>query len=154
MDRRDFLRGSAGVCGLTLLGLGLASTSAGANNQSRNLAARGFGAQAVGITRQKNGTVVVDTKKVRSLNRVGGVVALGTVKGVPAAMVRTSSSTFVALDLRCTHAGVTVRQAGNEWRCPAHGSVFKEDGAFVEGPAGAPLLKLQTRRRGNLITVG
>jgi len=154
MNRREFLASAAGVCGLTMLGLGLTSSAVSANGRSISQNGRRFGAQAVGITRQKDGTVLVDTKKVKSLGRVGGVVALGSVKGVPAAMVRTATNSYVALDLRCTHAGVTVRQAGQEWRCPAHGSVFKEDGAYVAGPAGAPLLKLVTRKKGSLITVG
>lgn len=152
MDRREFLAGSAGVCGLTLLGLGLSPAALGAASAPQ--AAGKFGTQTAGITRQKNGTLLVDTKKVKSLGKVGGAVALGTVMGAPAALVRTSANSYVALDLRCMHQGVTVRQAGNEWRCPAHGSIYKQDGAFVSGPAGASLLKIKTSRRGNLVTVG
>ncbi len=154
MNRREFLASASGVCGLTLLGLGLSSTAVGATNSPQARTGSKFGSQAVGITRQKDGTVIVDTKKVKSLGKVGGVVSLGSVKGVPSAMVRTATNSYVALDLRCTHAGVTVRQQGSEWRCPAHGSVFKADGAFVSGPAGAPLMKVVTRKKGSLITVG
>jgi len=148
ISRREFIGGSAGVCGAMLFALGIGGAASAATNS------RGLKNQAAGITKLKDGKVAVDTKKVRSLGRVGGVAPLGTVKGVPAALVRTSTNSYVALDLRCTHAGVTVRQVGSEWKCPAHGSVFKLDGAFVEGPAGAPLLKVVARRKGNVVTVG
>jgi Rieske Fe-S protein len=148
ISRRQFLGGSAGVCGAILLALGLG----GATNAATN--SRGVKNQAAGITKLKDGKLAVDTKKVKSLGKVGGIAPLGTVNGVPAALVRTGASTYVALDLRCPHAGVTVSQAGSEWRCPAHGSVFKLDGAFVAGPAGGPLLNLVTSRKGNVVTVG
>lgn len=148
MSRRQFLGGSAGVCGAMLFALGIGGAASAATNS------RGLKGQAAGITKLKDGKLAVDTKKVKSLGKVGGVAPLGTVRGVPAALVRTGASTYVALDLRRTHAGVTVSQAGNEWKCPAHGSVFKLDGAFVAGPAGAPLLKVVTSRKGNVVTVG
>jgi Rieske Fe-S protein len=148
ISRRQFLGGSAGVCGAMLFALGLG----GAANAVTN--SRGVKNQAAGITKLKDGKLAVDTKKVKALGKVGGVAPLGTVKGVPAALMRTGANTYVALDLRCPHAGVTVSQAGSEWKCPAHGSVFKLDGAFVAGPAGAPLLKVVTSQKGNVVTVG
>jgi Rieske Fe-S protein len=148
ISRRQFLGGSASVCGAMLFALGLGGAANAVTNP------RGVKNQAVGITKLKDGKLAVDTKKVRSLGKVGGVAPLGTVKGVPAALVRTGISTYVALDLRCPHAGVTVSQAGSEWKCEAHGSVFKLDGAFVAGPAGAPLLKVVTSQKGNVVTVG
>lgn len=111
---------------------------------------------ATGIKRKKNGKVVVTVRKVPELRKVGGRVLLGTVKGAPVAVVRTGSSTYEALDLSCTHQGVTVRESANGWTCPAHGSQFAEDGEVTRGPAMANLALVRTRwnaRKGRL-TVG
>ena len=109
---------------------------------------------ATGIKRKKNGQVVVTVSKVPGLSKVGGRVLLGTVKGAPVAVVRTGTSTYQALDLSCTHMGVTVRESADGWTCPAHGSQFAEDGEVTRGPAMANLALVRSRlnaRKGRLI---
>lgn len=111
-------------------------------------------AAATGIKRKKNGQVVVTVGKVPGLSKVGGRVLLGTVKGAPVAVVRTGASSYTALDLSCTHQGVTVRESSAGWSCPAHGSQFAEDGEVTRGPAMANLALVRTRwnaRKGRLI---
>lgn len=137
-SRRQFL---VGTCALLGVGLGAALLADDAQ-------------AADGITRKPNGQVEVSVAKVSGLSKVGGAVLLGNVKGVPTAVVRTGQSAYRALDLRCTHQGVPVRQTGQTWTCPAHGSVFALAGAVDRGPASSPLAQVRSSLRNGVLTVG
>lgn len=67
-----------------------------------------------------------------SLSSVGGI-AMVTIQGSPLAIVRTGTSTYVALSRICPHAGSTVNQSGNGFLCPNHGARFAADGTWVGG---------------------
>lgn len=137
-SRRDFLKT---VCGAAALALGpvlLADDAMAAD----------------GIRRKANGQVVVTVAKVPGLARVGGSVLLGSVKGVPVAVVRTGRQAYRAIDLRCTHQGTTVAQSGSAWLCPAHGSRFTSDGTVTEGPARRSLASVKASFDGTRLTVG
>ena len=136
--RRQFL---TGACALVGAGLGAALLADAAD-------------AATGIKRKKNGQVEVTVAQIPDLQQVDGVVNLGTVKGIPTAVVCTGPSTYIALNLRCPHAGVSVRDTGSEWLCPAHGSQFELDGAFISGPAGRALAPVRSRLRNGILTVG
>ena len=136
--RRDFLKT---VCGVTALAIGpvlLADDAMAAD----------------GIVRKPSGQVAVTLAKIPALAKVGGVVNLGTVKGSPVAIVRTGAKTYRALNLSCTHQGVTVQRAGTQWKCPAHGSQFNLDGSFIAGPAGRALNAVKSTSNGKVLTVG
>ncbi len=136
--RREVLKSACGLAALALGPVLLADNAAAAD----------------GITRLPNGKVAVTVAKVPGLAKVGGTVNLGTVKGAPVAVVRTGRSTYAALDLRCTHQGVTVGAASSGWACPAHGSRFAKDGAVTNGPAARPLTKVRSTFNGTVLTVG
>lgn len=137
-SRRQFL---VGACGLIGVGLGAALLADDAS-------------AADGITRKPNGQVEVAVAKVPGLSKVGSAVLLGNVKGVPTAVVRTGGAAYRALDLRCTHQGVPVRQTGQTWTCPAHGSVFALAGGVDRGPAATPLAQVKSSLRNGVLTVG
>jgi cytochrome b6-f complex iron-sulfur subunit len=67
-----------------------------------------------------------------SLNTVGGV-ALVTIASSPFAVVRTGTSTFVALSRICPHQGSIVNQNGPGFLCPNHGAQFSAIGTWVGG---------------------
>jgi nitrite reductase/ring-hydroxylating ferredoxin subunit len=67
-----------------------------------------------------------------ALANVGGV-ALVTVSGAPLAIVRTSTSAFLALSRICPHQGSTVNLNGAGFLCPNHGARFDIDGNWVGG---------------------
>ena len=136
--RRDFLKGA---CGATVLALGAALLPDEAM-------------AATGITRLPDGRVVVRVKKIPAMTTTGGAVNLGTVKGVPVAVVCLGPGSYRALDLRCTHQGVTVGQGSAGWSCPAHGSQFGIDGSLKQGPAGRPLNTVLSTFDGKKLTVG
>ena len=136
--RRQFL---TGACALAGMGLGAVLLADSAN-------------AAPGITRNANGQVLVTVAKVPALAKVNGVANLGNVKGIPTAIVRTGPTTYKALNLQCPHAGITVIDEGPEWVCPAHGSTFALNGAFISGPAQQALAVVPSRLARGVLTVG
>jgi Rieske Fe-S protein len=113
INRRHFL------CGAMLTALG-ASTAMSADAAS--------GKSTKGIKRLSDGSVEVTPASIKALGKVGGVALIGDVKGAPVALVRSSAKRYVALDLRCTHAGVAVKPASGGFYCEpqkgGHGSAF------------------------------
>lgn len=136
--RRDFLRTVCGAAALTLGPVLLADNAMAAD----------------GVRRKSNGQVVLTVAKVPGLARIGGTVALGSVRGVPVAVVRTGRRTYRALDLRCTHQGVTVGKSGSAWLCPAHGSRYAVNGTVTGGPAERNLGTVRSSFADGRLTVG
>jgi cytochrome b6-f complex iron-sulfur subunit len=70
-------------------------------------------------------------------------------------VARTLSGTYIAVASACTHQGTTVGyvSSSNQFRCPAHGSVFSSTGSVVNGPAGSPLQQFNTTLNGNNLRV-
>lgn len=139
INRRNFL------CGALLTALGTTTASV-------------EGAAAVtGVKQLSSGGVEVTPTSIKALAKVGGVALIGDVNGAPAALVRTSAKNYVALDLRCTHAGVTVTPKGSGFYCSpqqgGHGSGFTRTGAVSQGPADAPLNKLTVTVKGKKLIV-
>lgn len=139
LTRRQALAAGASLCGLAALGVTFASVPA---------------AQATaGIQTMRGGRVRVDLKVVTGLSRAGSAINIGQVRGATVGVVRTSSG-YVALNLACTHEGVTVNWTGSMWSCPAHGSQFAATGAVTRGPAGSALASLRVVRKGRLLYIG
>ena len=67
-----------------------------------------------------------------ALSAVGGV-ALVTIQSSPFAIVRTGTSSFVALSRVCPHQGSIVNQSGSGFLCPNHGAQFSANGTWVGG---------------------
>jgi cytochrome b6-f complex iron-sulfur subunit len=66
------------------------------------------------------------------LASVGGV-ALVSIGGAPLAIVRTSTTAFIALSRVCPHQGGTIGESGNRFVCPVHGATFDLNGNWVGG---------------------
>jgi cytochrome b6-f complex iron-sulfur subunit len=67
-----------------------------------------------------------------SLANVGGV-AMITLGSAPVAIVRTGTSSFIALSRICPHQGGTVQLSGNNFVCPNHGATFNTSGQWIGG---------------------
>ena len=137
-SRRDFLKGACAVAALSIGAVALADDAEAAG----------------GIHRRRDGRVAVHVTRVPALSKVGGAVVIGSVNGVPTAVVRTGSSSYEALDLRCTHAGFPVSQSGSGWVCQAHGSRFGTDGNVTQGPAQRNLGTVRSSFNGKKVLVG
>lgn len=115
----------------------------------------GLGAAAVAGTgvAQASGTLRVQLSKYPALKKVGGAALVGSLNGVPVAVVRTGRSRYVALDRRCPHAGGIVSQSGNQWVCPLHQSRFDIDGDKVSGVTPSGLTRLNASVSGGILTI-
>ncbi|HEX4684512.1 MAG TPA: Rieske (2Fe-2S) protein [Gemmatimonadaceae bacterium] len=78
-----------------------------------------------------------------ALATVGGV-AVVSLGGAPVAIVRTSSTTFLALSRVCPHQGGIVQQSGTRFICPVHGATFDLNGSWVGGQRTSSLHQYST----------
>lgn len=69
-------------------------------------------------------------------------------------LARTAGQVF-AFSLACPHQRTALRweEANGRFRCPKHKSVFRPDGAFVEGKATRPMDRFAIRRAGDAVFV-
>ena len=140
----DHLISRRGVlCGIALLAVGLSSEAAAAATN------------AVGVT-QAGSKLKLDLTKNKALAKVGGVVEIPLSDGSVIAVIRTAAGMkgITAINLACTHNGVTVMQQGNGWLCPAHGSQFGLSGKLIKGPARSALQKYPVTATATTVTIG
>jgi nitrite reductase/ring-hydroxylating ferredoxin subunit len=115
IDRRAFLaHGATAAVAVALAACGIAtdmSTSPGTLSQKLTLTLSAYPALA----------------------KVDGVVYVSDSSGNPVAVVRTSSSSFVALSRICPHAGNIIQSVSGGFYCPGHGAQFSYSGQWVGG---------------------
>jgi Phenylpropionate dioxygenase and related ring-hydroxylating dioxygenases, large terminal subunit len=85
-----------------------------------------------GITSPGSVGATVKVSDYAALASVGGV-AITTLNGVPVAIVRTASSTFITLSRICPHQGSTIGQISGGFRCPNHLATFNATGTWTGG---------------------
>ena len=79
-----------------------------------------------------SGQATISLSDYPALSTVGGI-AMVSIQSSPFAIVRTGTSTFVALSRVCPHQGSIVNQNGNGFLCPNHGAQFSSTGTWVGG---------------------
>lgn len=79
-----------------------------------------------------------------TLANVDGVAYVDA-NGNPVAIVRTGTSTFVALSRICPHAGNTVNTASFGFLCPGHGAEFDFSGRWIGGQRTSSLTSYPTQ---------
>ena len=67
-----------------------------------------------------------------ALANVGGV-ALVTIEGSPVALVRTGTTTFLALSRICPHQGGLIVTTASGFQCTRHGATFSSTGSWTGG---------------------
>lgn len=78
------------------------------------------------------GSASIKVSDYPALANVGGV-AMVTVSNTPIAIVRTGSTSFLALSRICPHQGGTIGQINGGFQCPVHGATFNQSGQWVGG---------------------
>ncbi len=127
--RRDFIRSSIGFaiaapCAAVLSGC--------ASLLTRNVA-------------PVNGTLRLPLTQYPELTQRGGSLRiLPTGSADPIYVFVRDSGQFLALSSICTHLTCTVELQGARLVCPCHGSAFDREGAVLQGPATAPLVRFRS----------
>jgi len=81
-------------------------------------------------------TIDLTSNDYAALKSVGGYAYSGDI-----IIIRTGTSTYVALTKICTHQSCTVayNSTSTNIECPCHGSKFNTTGAVIQGPAPSSL---------------
>ncbi|MFI5244519.1 MAG: ubiquinol-cytochrome c reductase iron-sulfur subunit [Gemmatimonadales bacterium] len=91
------------------------------------------------------GPFTVTLANFSALSAVGGVARVDNGSGAPTALYRSSSTTFVALAMVCTHTGYyPIDIVSSGFYCPVHGSSFSKTGGVTGGPAPSGLASFAT----------
>ncbi len=95
-------------------------------------------------------TLDLSLSQYSALNNVGGsIITNGIIVG------RTSTTSFVAVSVACTHQGTNVQFQlnNNRFYCPNHGSTYSLNGNVTNGPAARSLTKYNTSFSGNILRI-
>jgi Rieske Fe-S protein len=87
-------------------------------------------------------SITVTPSQFPALASVGGIAAVGTVLFSPVAVVRTDTSSYLALSRVCTHLQCIINVVPGGFSCPCHGSTYNAQGSVTGGPAPSPLARL------------
>lgn len=79
-----------------------------------------------------SGQSTINVNDYPALANVGGV-AMVSVQGAQLAIVRTSTTDFVALSRVCPHQGGIVYATSTGFQCPIHGATFNKTGGWIGG---------------------
>ena len=85
----------------------------------------------------------IDINNYPALANVGGV-AMVTLGSAPVAIVRSSSSSFLALSRVCPHQGGIVQLFNNDFVCPVHGATYNLSGQWIGGQRASSLHQYAT----------
>ena len=110
-------------------------------------------AQSV-VKKLPGGKLSVKLKDLPELAQVGGAVKIGSIKGVPVAISRTTATKYVAFNLLCPHQQFPVVRDEQGWVCKSHGSQFEPDGDLVVGPATTALKRVAIKVSRGVATIG
>jgi cytochrome b6-f complex iron-sulfur subunit len=94
-----------------------------------------------------NFTVDVSTGPLASNG--GSIIQSGVI------VARTTSGSFVAVSVTCTHEGgqLGFNSSSNIFQCPLHGATFNTGGVVTSGPASTNLQVYKTTLSGNSLRV-
>lgn len=90
------------------------------------------GGLGASITAPSTVSLSLKVSDYASLANVNGV-ALVSANGSPIAVVRTSTTTFIALSRICPHQGGTIGTVSGGFLCPNHGAEFNLSGTWIGG---------------------
>ena len=136
MERKEFLKKTFALCGLSLLPIGIMESCS---------------KQSYGGPSNVNFTLDLTNAANSSLKSVGGAVS---VNGV--IVIHTNAGAYSALSATCTHAGCTVGYDSRSATiiCPCHGGTYNAStGAVISGPPPSALTKYTVTQAGNILTV-
>jgi len=108
------------------------------------LAACGFSSGVPTAPGSLSSPLTITVASYPTLANVNGVAYVNA-GGNPLAVVRTGTSSFVALSRICPHAGSTVNTASYGFLCPGHGAEFDDTGRWIGGQRTSSLTSYPTQ---------
>ena len=130
MNRKDFIKGSCGVCLALSSGFVLSAILSACKTP-------------MGLVK----TSAVDNNVLIALSEFdnsGFKLARVSNYDYDLAIQKLPDGSFETLVLECTHAGQPLTKTGNSYYCTLHGSQFSHEGKVMKGPADKNLKKLQS----------
>lgn len=98
------------------------------------------------------GTTTVDlaSNDFSALKTVGGFAYSGSI-----IIIRTGTSSYIALSSICTHQSCTVAYSSSDdkIKCPCHGSMFSTGGSVLQGPAASSLKSYNVTLSGTTLKI-
>jgi Rieske Fe-S protein len=142
--------GTLAACGSAGSPTSTSVTSAGSGTATGGSSSPGVSAGASPSSAGGAGPSLVSLDQVP----VGGSVVVTGPSG-KVAVAQPMAGQVVAFTAICTHQACSVMAAGNQLRCPCHGSVFDAfSGDVVKGPAQAPLGMVHVSVSGQDVVAG
>ena len=136
MERKEFLKLTLGLCGVTIVPAVLVESCS----------------KSSGTYAPTNVNFTLDLTAAANvaLSQAGGSVIQDQV-----IVIRTGSTSYVALSTICTHQGCTLSYTPSiqNMVCPCHGGAFDLNGNVVSGPPPTALTKYTTSLSGHMLTV-
>jgi len=135
MERKDFLKATFAMCGMSLIPAAVLESCTKATTAAPS---------------NVNFTLDLTLAANAALNTVGGSLVSNNIL-----IIRSGASTFTALSAICTHQGCTVgyNSSAKDIVCPCHGGVYNITGAVVSGPPPSSLTSYTVTQSGNIITI-
>lgn len=130
MDRKEFIKSAGCLCGVGALAGLIATTESCAPK-----------------TQMFKATVASGKALVPTSLFEGGNIQIVKVQGLEdkVAIVKNTDGSYAAFEMKCTHAGATLKVNGDDFACNLHGSLFSTDGQVKKGPAKLPLKNFKTQ---------
>lgn len=136
MERKDFLKTTLAMCGLTLVPASLIESCSKPNTAAPT---------------NVNFTLDLTSSTNAALLNVGGFIINSSV-----IVIRVSSTVYNAFSAICTHQGCTLgyNSGTSKIACPCHGGMYDPNtGAVLSGPPPSALVKYNVTLNGNMLTV-
>ncbi len=134
MERKEFLKKSLAVCGLSLIPAGIIESCS---------------KQSYGGPTNVNFTVDLSNSANAALAVAGGSLLTNGV-----IIIHTGGTVYHAFSATCTHAGCTVGYSRGSIICPCHGGTFNPTtGAVTGGPPPSGLTSYAVSQSGSVLTI-
>lgn len=142
MDRRDFLKNGCKACLLMSAGLFVGSTFLES--------CASMGSMALVKTKPVAGKIFLSLSEF-ALQKTKLVRVSGYEYDI--AVREMSTGNYLAMLMKCTHAGQPLTKTGEGFYCTLHGSRFSPTGIVENGPASHPLAHLPVAIEGQQLVI-
>jgi Rieske Fe-S protein len=139
MDRKEFIKGSCGVCIALSSGFMLSAMLSSCKTQ-------------LGVIKASSKNDLVDIP-LSEFDKSDFKIVRVNNYNFDLAVQKNADGTFSTLLLMCTHQSNPLTKTGNNYYCMAHGSQFDHQGKVTKGPAEKNLVRLKSVVEKDMLTI-